>query len=113
MLKVLRGYFILLLIVAVMVAFYLLATQSARAQGRVCNPFTTTPDAGMVATGTAVRFNDWGTSGPFTRAGVIEAYYIASCFPGVPPPGLEAQAYVISYGESTQVVLNRNRFEVQ
>jgi len=79
--------------------------------GRVCNPFTTTPDAGMLPVGQVVDFLHWeGSSVPVTRTGIIEAYYIASCFPGgTGIVGLDAQAYVVNYGsaDGSRVVLNR------
>lgn len=80
-------------------------------QGRVCNPFTTTPDAGMLPVGQVVDFLHWeGGSLPIVRTGQVEAYYIASCFPGgTGIVGLDPQAYVVNYGaaDGSKVVLNR------
>lgn len=81
------------------------------AQGRVCNPFTTTPDAGMLPIGQVVDFLHWeGGSLPIVRTGTVDAYYIASCFPGgTGIVGLDPQAYVVNYGaaDGSRVVLNR------
>lgn len=102
---------LILLVMILLLSFGAVQAQAAR----VCNPFTTTPDAGMLAVGTVVVFNDYGVGGMFSREGRIESYYIAACWPGAPVPGLEAQAYVISYGDplGAMTVLNRGRFEVK
>lgn len=78
---------------------------------RVCDPFTTTPDAGMLPIGQVVDFHHYeGGMGSIIRTGKISAYYIQSCFPGGGSiVGLDPQAYVVDYGSAdrSQVVLNR------
>lgn len=81
------------------------------AEGVICNPWTTAPQADMLPIGTRVTFNG--------KPGTIEAYYIqaeytANCHTE-PLAAIEARAYVISYGDplGTRIVLNRNRFEPQ
>lgn len=80
------------------------------AQSRICNPFTTTPDPGMLGLGTNVQFQRDGQ----TETGVITAYYIASCFPGAPVMGLDAQAYVVRYSstDGSQAVLNASALQM-
>lgn len=105
-------------VIAQIVAIVLLTTllmQVANAQGRICNPFTTTPDSGMLATGTVVQFVYYEAGGPVRKTGTVEAYYIQACFPGVPIIGLDSQAYVVNYGsaDGSRVVLNRSALSVQ
>lgn len=66
---------------------------------RVCDPFTTDPDPGMLPIGTQVQFKYFTAAGPQVLTGRVEAYYIQSCFPGGGSIiGLNPQAYVIEYG---------------
>lgn len=81
-----------------------------RAQERLCNPFTTTPEPGMLALGTHVQLQRDGQM----RSGVIVGYYLQSCFLGAPIIGQDPQAYVVNYGNPTgeQTVLNASQFSV-
>lgn len=103
-----------LMVFSLLVGFQLGVTA---AQGRVCNPFTTTPDAGMLPVGQVVDFLHWeGGSVPITRTGMVEAYYIASCFPGgTGIIGLDPQAYVVNYGaaDGSRIILNRGALTVR
>lgn len=86
-----------------------LSGQTVLAQ-RVCNPYTQTPNAGMLPIGQKVTFDHWeGEALPVQREGQITAYYIQSCWPGIAVIGLDAQAYVVNYGsaDGSQIVLNR------
>lgn len=88
---------------------FMLLTMPVAAQ-RVCNPFTLTPDAGMLPLGTVVEFEHWeGGTSPVLRIGTVQAYYILSCWPGAAVFGLEPQAYVVEYAsnDGSQIVLNR------
>lgn len=104
------------LLILALVILLLNGLSQARAQGRVCNPFTTTPDEGMLPIGQVVEFEHWeGGPRPVLRVGQVSAYYILSCWPGTAVPGLEAQAYVVNYGsaDGSQVVLNRVAISTQ
>lgn len=103
------GLLVLLLLV-------MLALMPVSAQGRVCNPFTTTPDTGMLPVGQVVTFSHFeGAPAPVTRTGSIVAYYILSCWPGYPVIGLDPQAYVVDYGsaDGSRIVLNRTALNTQ
>lgn len=101
-------------IALLIVAALLLGVLAAQAQGRVCDPFTTQGEAGMVALGAQVSFLNYEAGGPVARTGRIEGYYLQSCWPGAPLPGKDSQAYWISYGaaDGGRIVLNRSAFEV-
>mgnify|MGYP006921322384 CR=1 FL=1 len=101
---------------ALIVILVLAAVAPVQARQRVCDPFTTTPDAGMLPIGQVVEFAHWeGASAPVTRTGKIVKYYIQACWPGVPVIGLDPQAYVVDYGsaDGSQVVLNRSAVTVR
>lgn len=81
---------------------------------RICNPFTTDPNPGMLALGTEVQFAHWEANGLVQREGVVVAYYIQSCFPGGGSIiGLNPEAYVIDYNDpQSRVVLNLEKLVV-
>jgi len=103
-----------LLVIAALFSGFLLGQVSA--QQRVCDPFTTVGDAGMLPIGQVVDFLHWeGGNVPVSRTGTISKYYIQACWPGIPVIGLDAQAYVVDYGaaDRSQVILNRDALTVR
>lgn len=95
-----------LLLVGILLLLTLAAPVVAQ---RVCNPFTTTPDANMLPIGQVVDFLHYeGGPAPVTRTGKITAYYILNCWPMDAVIGLDPQAYVVDYGaaDHSQIVLN-------
>lgn len=93
----------------------LLTSGTTAAQGRICNPFTTVPDAGMLVIGSQVQFTYYLATGPAVLNGVVEAYYIQSCWPGIPIFGMDPQAYVVNYfsPDGARVVLNRGQIQTR
>jgi len=105
---------IVLLVLVSSFSGFLLGQVSA--QQRVCDPFTTVGDVGMLPIGQVVDFLHWeGGNAPVVRTGTISKYYIQSCWPGVAVIGLDPQAYVVDYGaaDRSQVILNRSALTVR
>jgi hypothetical protein len=103
------------LIAGLLLLALLCASEPTAAQG-VCDPFTRVQPVDALPIGTSVTFLNWEWYGPVSKTGVIDAYAVQSCWPGgFYPPGLDAVAYVVSYGDprGARVVLNRSRFEVR
>lgn len=100
------------ILIALLLAIVFTAEVEAQ---RVCTPFTTVPESGMLPIGTVVEFTYYEKQGAVRKTGVVDEYYLSSCFPGVAIIGLDAQAYVIDYNsaDGSRVVLNAGALTVK